>query len=187
MRKALRKYGFQILLNVIMVPLVMFAATKIQHAYIVNSQIEATTIGAVTPSTGVFSALTDSALTSGKCVQAGAGGVLGTTSLPCTNTPYHVVSTTGVFTTCVMVGHSSTDISCSGTQAWLTPITGTYYAMCSNYTAGVDWSSTADTNGITRFVLGTTSLTSTNLSYYESSLQGGAAGATTQAYCIAVQ
>jgi hypothetical protein len=40
-------------------------------------------IGSVTPSTGVFSALTDSALTNGYCVQAGSGGLLSSASAPC--------------------------------------------------------------------------------------------------------
>lgn len=94
MRKALRKYGFQILLNVIMVPLVMFAATKIQHAYIVNSQIEATPIGVVTPADGHFtnlyatSTLTTpvgifSGLAAGNCVQTTTGGQLTTTGFSC--------------------------------------------------------------------------------------------------------
>lgn len=41
------------------------------------------TIGSTTPNTGVFSTLTDSALTSGNCVQASTAGLLTTTGSPC--------------------------------------------------------------------------------------------------------
>jgi hypothetical protein len=40
-------------------------------------------IGSVTPNTGVFSALTDSALTSGNCVQASTAGLFTTVANPC--------------------------------------------------------------------------------------------------------
>ncbi len=116
---------------------------------------------------------------------AGPGTIVDSTA-PCAS-GLRVVATTGVFTTCVMVGHSSTDVSCSGTQAWLQSISGSYFPLCMNYTAGVDWNTTADTNGITRFVVGATALTGSTVAYYESSLQGGATGATTQAYCMAFQ
>lgn len=98
-----------------------------------------------------------------------------------------VVGTTGVFTTCTMVGHSSTDISCSGTQAWLQTITGTYYPICTLYQAGFNGSTTADTTGATRFVMGITALTGSSVSYWTSSLQGGATGNNTTAFCVAFQ
>jgi hypothetical protein len=100
-------------------------------------------------------------------------------------TSTRAVATTGLFTTCVMVGHSSTDVSCVGTHAWSTTITGTYYPICSLYDN--TFSGGADTVGMTRAVMGITSLTSSSVSYWTSSLQGGTAGATTQAFCVAFQ
>lgn len=102
-------------------------------------------------------------------------------------TGFKVVATSGIFNTCVMVGHSSTDISCSGTQSWSNSISGSYFTFCSLYQAGFNGNTTPDTNGTTRFVLGVSAMTTTTFTYWTSSLQGGASGANTQAYCQAVQ
>lgn len=56
--------------------------TELTHVAIVNSTVDSTPVGATTPSTGVFSALTDSALTTG-CV-GNAGGLL-TANANCLN------------------------------------------------------------------------------------------------------
>jgi len=99
--------------------------------------------------------------------------------------PHVVVAVTGTFTTCTMIGHSSTDISCIGTQNWDRTIVGSYLAFCMPYQAG--FSGGADSTGMTRAVMGISSMTSTQVTYWTSALQGGATGNTEQAYCQAIQ
>lgn len=99
--------------------------------------------------------------------------------------PHSVVAVTGIFTTCTMVGHSSTDVSCVGTEPWDRTITGSYYAQCMPYQPG--FSGGADSTGMTRAVMGVTTMTSTQVTYWTSSLQGGSGGNNEQAYCEAIQ
>lgn len=59
------------------------ANTVVRSIAVQSSTIDSSPIGATTPSTGVFTTLTDSALTTGKCVQASTGGLLTTIPLSC--------------------------------------------------------------------------------------------------------
>lgn len=64
---------------------VLWGATKIRSATIINSTLDSSPVGSATPSTGVFTTLTDQALTSGQCVQAASGGILQGIQCPYTN------------------------------------------------------------------------------------------------------
>lgn len=57
-----------------------WAATKLRNATIINSTLDSSPVGGTTPSTGVFSSLSDTGLSSGNCIQVGTGGLF--TALP---------------------------------------------------------------------------------------------------------
>lgn len=74
---------FLYLALVMFVCLSAWAVTRIRSATIINSTLDSSPVGSVTPSTGVFSTLTDAALTSGQCVQITSGGLFA--NIPCPN------------------------------------------------------------------------------------------------------
>jgi len=57
--------------------------TVIRSMAMISSTIDSTPIGNTSPSTGIFTSLTDNTLTAGNCLQSGTGGLLSTISLPC--------------------------------------------------------------------------------------------------------
>lgn len=121
---------------------VVLAATKIRSAIIVNSTLDSSPVGATTPSTGVFTTLADTALTTNACVQSGSGGVLA--SIACPN----FGSTT---TTCTTSGSSYAGCPITVPLNFTEPDTN-YKASCS----GVGPSGFPYVEGITK---GTSSIT----------------------------
>lgn len=83
----LRKLSFVLAGIIIAFPIftigVYAANTVIRSIAVQSSTIDSSPIGATTPSTGVFTNVTDTALSSGNCVQAGASGILTTLAFPC--------------------------------------------------------------------------------------------------------
>lgn len=92
-------------------------------------------IGSVTPNTGVFSALTDSALTPGNCIQASTGGLLTTVAGPC--------STGGTVTSVGITVPSWLTAGSAVTSSGVIPITATTGEPANQFIATPDGTSGA--------------------------------------------
>ena len=81
----MRKYFGQIALMIVMVPLIMWGATKIQHAAIVSSTLDSSPVGSVTPSSGAFTSLSASGLAGSgtRCAHVNASGLFSAATADC--------------------------------------------------------------------------------------------------------
>jgi len=160
MKKTLAAFGavFLLLAVVLFAPVVKVKGatpTTLFSVWLQSSQIDSTTIGATTPSTGAFTSLsstsgalngtigattantgaftslsatsaTVSGLTNGNCVQASTGGLLTTTSAPCNKQVENVALTTGI---CPSAMPNAAFASCSTAITFPTAFADTNYSL----------------------------------------------------------
>lgn len=143
MRKFLVNTAKALLLAAIFVAGVGAANTVLRSVAIVSSTVDSSPVGQTSPSTGIFTALADQGLVSGKCVQATTGGLLNTIPLSCGG-PIQAVTTKLLAGNAALTGGVLTNLD---SQAITMPASGCPCRVLVTY--NYFWSSNSATTGNT--------------------------------------